>query len=230
MDCDFVGHPVVSEPVAADADVMALRDKYGLGDAPILLVLPGSRRGEVTRLAPIFGAALEPVMLTRPDLKVVIPTTHVTAELMPELVKNWPVTPIILDPRNMNNEDYLIDKRAVFKLASISLAASGTVSLELAAAKTPMVIAYDMNWFSRIIISIMLKIDTVTLVNLVAETRTIPEFIGKNCIPADIGAAILAVLDKPTEQTKAMEVTMTRLGQGGEDPGLRAAKAVLARL
>src|SRR6056297_1934384 len=62
MECDFVGHPVVSEPLASDAEAAAFREKHGLSDAPVLLVLSGSRRGEVARLAPIFGEALRPVL------------------------------------------------------------------------------------------------------------------------------------------------------------------------
>jgi lipid-A-disaccharide synthase len=93
-----------------------------------------------------------------------------------------------------------------------------------------MVIAYDMARLSRMIIARMLKVDTVTVVNLVSETRSIPEFIGKNCIPTNIAQAVLRVLKDPQEQSTAMELTMDRLGRGQEDPGLRAAKAVLARL
>ena len=68
------------------------------------------------------------------------------------------------------------------------------------------------------------------MVNLVSETRVVPEFIGKNCIPADIAKALQGVLDDPTAQRAAMRTTMERLGAGGEDPGLRAAKAILSVL
>lgn len=230
MDCDFVGHPVVSEPVATEIEMAEFRDKYTLGSSPILLVLPGSRRGEVMRLAPIFGQSLAPVLQRFPDLKVVIPTTHATANILPDLVQDWGFPVTILDPNNMRNENYLIEKRALFKLSIAALAASGTVSLELAAAKTPMVIAYDMNWISRKIISRMLKVDTVTLVNLVSDTRVVPEFIGENCKPDQICEAVVSILDAPKKQIEAMEITMERLGLNGEDPGLRAAKAILARL
>ena len=93
-----------------------------------------------------------------------------------------------------------------------------------------MVIAYDMHWISRQIISHMLLTDTVTLVNLVSETRAIPEFIGSGCKPAPIASALLAVLADPTAQFVALDMTMDRLGRGGEALGLRAARAVLAHL
>ena len=111
-----------------------------------------------------------------------------------------------------------------------ALAASGTVSLELAAARTPMVIAYDMNWLSRQIISRMLLTDTVTLVNLVSETRVVPEFIGANCQPDPIAKALRSALELPEAQLAALDLSMDRLGRGGVAPGLRAARAVLARL
>ena len=114
--------------------------------------------------------------------------------------------------------------------ADVALAASGTVSLELAAAGTPMVVAYDMGWLSREIIGRMLLVDTVTLVNLVSETRAVPEFIGKACRPAPIADALLSVLEAPQAQVEAMALTMERLGRGGPHPGDRAAQAVLEGL
>ncbi|MDP5347600.1 MAG: lipid-A-disaccharide synthase, partial [Paracoccaceae bacterium] len=142
----------------------------------------------------------------------------------------WPVAPIVLDPRNMNNDAYAAEKRSAFRAAEIALAASGTVSLELAAADTPMVIAYDMNPLSRFLIGRMLRIDTVTLVNLVSETRAVPECLGRNCNPGAIAAALDKVMRAPDAQMEAMRLTMERLGKGGTPPGLRAAQAILHRL
>ena len=230
MECDFVGHPVVAEPVAAQAEAEAFRAAHAMGNAPMMLVLPGSRRGEVGRLAPVFGAALKPVMAAHPDMRVVVPTTGNVTQAVRAAARDWPVDPVILDPEGMTPEAYAALKRAAFRAADMALAASGTVSLELAAADTPMVIAYDMSWLSRIIISRMLKIDTVTLVSLVSDTRIIPEFIGKNCDSAKIAPAIEAVLAHPEAQRAAMAVTMERLGKGGEAPGVRAARAVMRGL
>lgn len=227
MECNFVGHPVVSEPQASNVEATLFRAKHKLGQNKTLLVLPGSRRGEVSRLTPVFGAALQEIVQAEPDLKLVIPTTGNVTDLVREAVADWPVKPVILDPRGMEPEVYKLEKAAAFAAADAALAASGTVSLELAAAGTPMVIAYDMNWLSRILISRMLKVDTVTLVNLVSETRTVPEFIGKNCQPEKIAPAVVKVLGGARGQQEAMELTMQRLGRGGQRPGLRAAHAVL---
>jgi lipid-A-disaccharide synthase len=217
MDCDFVGHPVVAEPVASDAQAAAM------GAGTVVLVLPGSRKGEVSRLADRFGEAAKAIAAAIPDAMFVIPTTGGVHDLVKERVAHWAVPVTVLPPGTP-------DKAAWFKRADVALAASGTVSLELAASGTPMVIAYDMAWLSRIIISRMLMVDTVTLVNLVSETRVVPEFIGQNCEPAPIAQAVLDVLANPDAQRAAMDLTMQRLGQGGDAPGLRAARAVLDRL
>jgi len=230
MECDFVGHPVVAEPQASAEGVAAFRAQAGIGDAPLLLVLPGSRRSEVSRLAPVFGAAVARLVEEKPDLRIVVPAAAPVAELVAEVTADWPGAPLVLDPGKMPGETFAPLKRAAFGAADVALAASGTVSLELAAAGTPMVIAYDMNWLSRLIIGRMVKVDTVTLVNLVSETRVVPEFIGKRCQPGLIAEGVLGVLEAPDAQRDAMAVTMDRLGLGGEAPGLRAARAVLRRM
>jgi lipid-A-disaccharide synthase len=230
MACDFVGHPVVAEPQATGTEAQAFRARHGIADAPLLLALPGSRRGEVTRLAPRFGAALARVMQTQPDLRIVVPTTPNVTTLVRDLTANWPGAPIILDPHCMNSTAYHAEKRAAFRAADLALAASGTVSLELAAASTPMVIAYDMNRISRFLIGRMLRIDTVTLVNLVSDSRAVPECLGRDCTPPNIASALRKVMHAPDQQYEAMRLTMERLGAGGPPPGLRAAQAILERL
>lgn len=226
MECDFVGHPVTTEIQATDAEAADFRTRFCIGDAPLILALPGSRRGEVSRLADRFGAALAQVVAEKPDAKIVLPCAAPVAQLARELTANWSVQPILLDP----SETTAADKRAAFMAADIALAASGTVSLELAAARTPMVIAYDFNKITWAIMRRMALIDTFTLVNLVSETRAVPEFLGPECRPELIAPAMLSVLNDPTAQRAAMDITMQRLGEGGEAPGLRAARAVLARL
>ena len=226
MSCDFVGHPVVSEPRATDAEAMAFRQTHGIDDdQPLVLCLPGSREGEVARLGPRFDEALLRVRDREPGLRVVLPTVRGVAPMVRAMATRWPVAPIVVEEA--------ADKRAAFAAADLALAASGTVSLELAATRTPMVIAYDMAPLSRMIVGMMLKIDTVTLVNLVAESRAIPEFLGRECRSDQIARALCTLIEDDSarmQQMAAMELTMQRLGEGGEPPGLRAARSVLSRL
>ncbi|MDQ2088517.1 lipid-A-disaccharide synthase [Marimonas arenosa] len=229
MDCDFVGHPVVSEPVATAAEAQGFRARHRI-DGEILLILPGSRRGEVTRLADRFGDTLGLLLENRPGLQAVIPAAAPVAEMLAGLVADWPGDPLLLDPRSFSANGFAAEKRAAFRAADAALAASGTVSLELAATGTPMVIGYDLSWVSRQIVLGLLRVDTFTLVNLVSETRAVPEFIGDACRSAPMAEAVAALLDAPEQQRAALDLTMERLGRGGEAPGLRAARAVLAGL
>ncbi|SNS44187.1 lipid-A-disaccharide synthase [Antarctobacter heliothermus] len=226
IPCDFVGHPVVMEPQATAEQAKGFRARHGI-TGEMALILPGSRRSEVSRLLPIFAQVAQQLHAMRPDLRLVIPAAGPVAATVRAAVATWPGAPLVIEP---TNDPGGLEKRAAFGAADVALAASGTVSLELAAAGTPMVIAYDMSWLSRQIIGRMLRVDSVTLVSLVSETRVIPEFIGAKCLPGPITQAIGAVLDAPDAQQAAMDLTMQRLGRGGERPGLRAARAVLDRL
>ena len=226
MSCDFVGHPVVSEPRATGAEVAAWRARAGIAaEEKLLLVLPGSRRGEVSRLAPKFGATLGLLKDRVPGLRVVLPTERGVSGMVRAAVEDWPVPALIVEDR--------ADRLAAFAAADAALAASGTVSLELAANRVPMVIGYDANRLTWAIVWRMMKIDTVTLVNLVSETRAVPEFLGPACQPEAMADAVVALFGDAgarAAQMQAMEITMTRLGEGGEAPGLRAARSVLGAL
>lgn len=230
MQCDFVGHPVATEAIASASDVAALREKYGLGSHPIALALPGSRMSEINHLLDVFKETFHKIHLARPDLKIILPAAPAIAGELQSRMQGWDFPVTVLDPRDMSLTQFEIEKRAALSAADGAVAASGTVSLELAANATPMVIAYDMGWLSRQIIGRMLITDTVTLVNLVSDTREIPEFIGADCKPDLIADAFLNLLQNPEAQLDAMEDTMRMLGQGDVDPGIRAAQAVLSRL
>jgi lipid-A-disaccharide synthase len=212
MSCDFVGHPVVSEPVAAKNPQ----------DSPLILTLPGSRRAEVARLAPVIGQTLAKIKAAHPTARVALPTVRGVKDQVKDLSRDWPITPQIIEGAQ--------EKREAFANAQVAIAASGTVSLELAANACPMVIAYKMNPLTLWLMKRAALIDTVTLVNLVSETRHIPEFIGPDCRADTIAAAVLELMQpgpKRDAQIAAMALTMQRLGQGGAPPGLRAARSVL---
>ena len=227
MSCDFVGHPVVTDPIATNEEVAAFRDDFGIGDAPLVLILPGSRNNEISKLMAPFGETLALARQTMPDLQCVLPAAPHVVGAVQEAVQNWPIRPIVLDHRELGETTYEVAKRAAFRAADVALAASGTVSLELAANDTPMVIAYDMGWLSRQIIGRMLITDTVTLVNLVTDTRVIPEFIGKNCRADLIAPALLESLIAPQGQLGALRDTMDKLGRGAPSPGTQAAGSVI---
>ena len=235
MSCDFVGHPITTMPVADTDEVAGLRDELGMGpEQPLLVLLPGSRAGEVTRLAPVFAEVARQLRAENPELAVVIPAAApvagLTAELFPPDCSGWPK---ILDPRGRDPAGAERRKLAVMAAADVALAASGTVSLELAAAGVPMVIAYSMNWISSKLAPLFIKLDTVTLVNIVTGTRAVPEFLLKDCIAERITPAVAGLLadaGEAAEQREAGGRAMVLLGRGGDPPGLRAARSVLAAI
>lgn len=223
MTCDFVGHPIATAPVAGPDEAALFRAGHGIApESPVVLCLPGSRGGEVGRLLHRFGQALSDLRHYVPDMRVVLPTVPGVAGQVRQETANWPVRPLVVEDAE--------GKRAAFAAADLALAASGTVSLDLAANRVPMVIGYDMAPLSRMLVGMLLKTDTVTLVNLVSDTRVVPEFLGRDCQPGPMAQALLRLLDDPAArqaQLDAMDLTMDRLGKGGEAPGLRAARSVL---
>ena len=181
-------------------------------------------------MVPYLANRFKQVLARHSDVRLVLPTTPSRSKQLRDIASDWPGKPVIISSINGESEQGESEKHAAFGAANWALAASGTVSLELAAAEVPMVIAYDVAWVSRAIISRMIKVDTLTLVNLVSETRAIPECNGKKCKPEYIAPKLIEVMESSGDQISAMRTTMQRLGCNGEDPGLRAAKAVISRL
>ncbi len=223
MSCDFVGHPVATAPIGGPNEAGLFRAAHGIAaDAPVVLCLPGSRKSEVERLAGRFDEALMRLRDRVPEIRVVLPTVPGVAHMVRDMARRWPWTPVVVEEPD--------EKIAAFAAADLALAASGTVSLELAANRIPMVIGYDMAPISRLLVRLLLKTDTVTLVNLVSDTRAVPEFLGSDCQPGPLAHALQNALEDMTArkaQLDAMDLTMDRLGKGGEAPGLRAARSVL---
>ena len=225
--CDFVGHPIVSETLADEESVTEFKNEYSLTDEPVILCLPGSRKSEIDRLMPVFGEALEKFSNALPNARFILPSTPDVYEYSKKFLDCMPKDIIFLTPEKFGVEKYLEFKKASFKLSQLALAASGTVSLELAANNTPMVIGYDMNFLSRKIIGLMLKIDTVNLVNLVTGNRNIPECIGSNFNSEKLFLEMVRVYSNNLNQIKDFKTTMDLLGINKEPPNVRAANSLL---
>ena len=196
--------------------------RAGYPDAPLLLVLPGSRLNEVKHLIGIFGETVRRVAAATPDLRVVLPVVpHVRAHVE-AAVANWPVEVVIVEEET--------EKRAAFDAATAALAASGTVSLELGLARVPMVIAYRaeavVGWFALRI----LKIPSVVLVNLILDRPSVREYLQFRCTPEALTEGLMPLLHDTPERARALadlDELRDRIGVGGEAPSRRAARAVL---
>ncbi|MEM8788917.1 MAG: lipid-A-disaccharide synthase [Pseudomonadota bacterium] len=233
MSCDFVGHPVAAVPPVDTADRAALRAHLGVApDVPLVCLLPGSRAGEVRRHAPLFGEVWQRVSHARPDLRAIIPTVAARADAVSRIFADMPRPPLILDPRRLGDRAEPL-KRAAFAEARGALAVSGTVSLELAAAGTPMVVTYLANPISVAIARRLVRVDHISLVNLIEEAPVIPEILFGDATPDRLSAALRQVLENPAAraaQTDRFPAALAKLGRGAAPPGDRAARSVLSVL
>jgi len=227
LSCDFVGHPIISETRASEENVAELRKEYSLKDGPIVLCLPGSRKSEVDQLMPVFGQTLKKFSYILPEASFILPSTPDIFEHSKKYLKYMPKDIIFLTPEGIGVEKYLDLKKASFKISNLALAASGTVSLELAANDTPMVIGYDMNFLSGWVISSLLRTDTVNLVNLITDNRNIPECIGSNFNVENLFLEMVRVYSNNQNQLKDFKSTMNSLGDKKVHPNVRAANSLL---
>jgi lipid-A-disaccharide synthase len=225
LPTSYVGHPVV-ESGADRGDGAAFRRRHAiLPDAMLLTVLPGSRRGEVGTLLPIFSEAIQRIARKHPSLRVVIPTTATVADDVVLASETWPVRSIVLRGP--------VEKYDAFAASNAALAASGTVALELAMASLPSVIAYRINPLTHAYVSRVVKVDYVNLVNVILGREAVPELLQYDCTPEKLAAAVYHLLDDPAAraaQIAACHEALKVLGYGGMAPALRAADEVLAAI
>jgi lipid-A-disaccharide synthase len=228
--CTYVGHPMLERlPWLAALDPAPFLAAHGLDPArPILLILPGSRRTEVERLLGDFGAAVALVAARQPGLQVVIPAMPDVRPLIEAKLATWPEQagqPVVF----AGDDD--VAKFSAFKLARAALAASGTVTLELALTRTPMVVAYKVD----VLISTfrhIIKAKTCVLANLITGERAIPEFLQEDCTPEKLAAAIDgAMRDSPERaaQLAEMDRVPSALAVPGGVTASQAAAAVVLR-
>jgi lipid-A-disaccharide synthase len=218
--CTYVGHPLIER---LDELRPKAGERPGIDHDPInLLVLPGSRRSEISRLMKPFGATLGLVAsrTTRPVRTIVPAVSHLAAEIE-ERARGWPVRPEIV-----RGEDA---KYAAFRSAHAALAASGTVSLELALSGVPMVVAYKVSKLEEQL-KYLLTVPSIVLVNLILGENAIPERVQWDCTPEKLSEALLPLLSD-TRERRAQLAAFARLDDlmatGDESPSARAARIVL---
>lgn len=218
--CSYVGHPLVEQidVLRPDADEQRRRDDQ----PPVLLVLPGSRRGEINHHMAVFGETLglldvpfEPVLPTLPHLQ----------DVVREGVKGWPVQPRIIVGEQ--------EKKAAFRVAHAAFVKSGTATLELALAGVPMVAAYKVGAVEAWILRRAIQASSAILANLVIGENVVPEFLQQDCTPAKLAPALREILsDSPLRrrQAEAFAKIDAIMSTAGQPPSARAADIVLATL
>lgn len=225
LACTFVGHPVL-ECGAGAGDGAAFRARHGISpQAPLLCVLPGSRRSEVRALLPPFGEAVGLIVKQVPDLRLIVPTLAPVAGEVRAAVAAWPGAAVAVEGEG--------EKYDAFAACDAALAASGTVSLELALAGTPHAVAYRVNPLTAWLARRLIRVRFVNLVNLVLERATVPELLQEDCTGAKLAAAAFRLLRDAgarAAQKDAFAEALRGLGRGEGAPSERAAEVVLATI
>ena|SRR5580658_2821002 len=218
LPATFVGHPVL-ESGYDTGDAQRFRSRYGLKpDDRVLIVMPGSRRGEITRLLPILRATLERL---REPVVLVIPLAGPVAAAVTEATKAWSQRPILVAETE--------DKQDAFAAACAALTKSGTSTLELALAGVPMVVAYRANPVTTWLVWRLTLVKYASLLNLLSGQEIVPEFLGEYATPQNLGAALEKVLTPEGAAAQRMAfaapLAMLRAPEGA--PSDAAAAAVL---
>ncbi len=219
--CTYVGHPLIEQLATLRPD----RDEAARREAapPLVLVLPGSRRGEVRRHIGVFGAAMAAAAREIGAVEVVLPTVPHLLDEVTQATRGWVTPPrIVVDAA---------EKWAAFRRARAALAASGTVTLELGLAGIPTVLAYRVSLLEEAIARALITTDMVGLANLILGEKVMPELLQRDATPEKLAAHLVALIGDTPERRRQC-VALARLDAamevGATTPSARAATIVLA--
>lgn len=220
MSCDFVGHPIAAKPLPdmASRATSDARRRH-------LVLLPGSRRAEIARMLPIWMDVLRGVRDRGIAFTVTVPTVALTDRFVRQGFEKSGFDVVFLS--QSEGDQWAEAKKSAFENADLALVTSGTVSLEVAHALCPQIVAYKTGRATTRLIKRLAQIDTASLVNIITKKHIIPEFLFERARPELIVDAVIKLLsdvDAQNEQRAACREAMEKLQPPEEDA---AAHAVL---
>jgi len=218
--CTYVGHPLSEEVAQLRPGPEEARRRAT--DPPVVLVLPGSRSGEVARHLAVFGATLARLAERCGAIEAVLPTVPHLVERVRAGVADWPVRPRVVVAE--------ADKWAAFRTARAALAASGTVTLELAVAGIPTVVAYKVALATELVYRVLVRVPTIVLANLVLDGNVMPQVIQRDATPERLAADLARLIaDTPERgvQVDAFARLDAVMGIGQARPSEAAADVVI---
>ncbi len=216
LETTFIGHPVI-EGGADKGNGEAFRKKYNIPPkAVVLCVLPGSRKNEIRYLLPTFKESAEEILEMVPNLFVVVPTVSTVSDKLKAELEGWKVPHVIVEGEK--------ERYDAFAAADVGLAASGTVSLELAMAGVPHLIAYKVSTLTACIARRLLKVRFVNLINILADKEIIPELLQEKCTVDTVVDMVKELLENPYQ---GVEESLQKLGLGSNmTPSEKMAKVL----
>lgn len=217
----FIGNPTFQNAAQNRGIGDRFRKKYNLQGKKILAVLPGSRKGEIDQLLPIFSEVVSQLAIGDPSLSFVAPLAPAVSDRARAIMQTWD-TPIIF-----SSDD---EKYDVFAAADVALAASGTVSTELAINATPMVITYKVDPLTAFWARRVKTTPYGSILNVLADAPVIPEFFQERCTPAHLTKEVAMFMrDKnaAAAQRSALEPLLAKLRLNGPDAGIAAADQII---
>lgn len=218
-DATYVGHRL-----AGDAnEISGESDHREICDPPTLLVLPGSRRGELKALLDVFGETVDYLHQRGQEFECIIPAVPRLADEIREKSASWTIKPQIITETS--------DKQAAFKKATAALAVSGTISLELAMAGIPMVLAYKLDTIARPF-GFLIKTWSAALPNLIADYVVVPEEINETASSGRLARQLERLLNDTPERRAQLDGLefVKRTMQVDQPPGKKAAGVILGYL
>lgn len=195
----YVGHPLVDELESLRPRNADERPALSAETTPTILVLPGSRSGEIARLMPILRDTMVrtlELMDKENEPRLILPTVAKHEAGLRSLVADWPMPVQVTSDR--------AEKHAAFRSAHAAIAASGTVSLELALSGVPMIVVYRLDWLARIFRSLV-KVWTIILPNLVLGRPVVREYVDETARPEALARALVALASDTPERRAQIE-------------------------
>ncbi len=223
LSTTFVGNPAVDRDFSA-ADGPAFRRDLGITlDAPMLLVLPGSRRGEIEKLATPFGDAASRLKARIAKLEIVVAAAETVEPQVRAAVARWPVMARVITGEAA--------RLSAMKAATAGLACSGTVTTELALAGCPFVVGYKVDPLTYQIAKRLLRTPWITLINVAAGRLVAPEFLQDTCVGERLAPRLEPwLVDENLRLAQSQAQTSASRKMRGEGGGANAAEAVIAFL
>ena len=225
LEARFTGHPVLQSGADLGCAARFRARRAIAADAPVVMLMPGSRQSEALRLLPVFGRTLRRLARALPDLVAVVATSPATAETVLRATRSWPMRPIIVTDAE--------DKHDAFAASGAALTKSGTSTLELALAGVPMAVTYRVNPLTAAIARRLIRVPHVAMVNLLAGRALVPELLQQDCNPGRLAETVRRLLldaEAAKAQRQGFKAVMSTLRPPTGLPSDAAAAEILCLL